>query len=1180
MHLRIGCMRFDGLFDPSLPPSSSGKWQELTRQALEVRPMRYSSLHSDAVRLLEAKWIKVERQRASASEIWRIYYLPDDVSLASIPRTSKILRRAFENVLMNLDICQALWDGKESVHKVPFELWATPDRCSLFYIFNTLKSPEPSQESIKDSQHLAVVKRLLALKSPCRGLRTSLYPYQRRAAAAMVQQETTPRLQLDPRLEARTAIDGTVYYYGPRDRTLLRYPRHYETVTGGILAETMGLGKTLICIATILASLGQLPKIPPQYPQADIPTRKVVGSLMDMAAAATTRHQLPWKGHFQDILESRGEHMARCIESLQLQQPEYVVPPRVIRENARRRSESIMSKPTHVLLSSGTIIVVPRNLVHQWRSEFDKHVCEDALKIFVVDAPKVFLPSPAELATFDVIIFSRPRFELENKQSEEFYESPLKAIHWLRIIIDEGHGFSSTNTHAVVAAEKLVKADRRWIVSGTPAKDLLGVEVELGWMADQSMPMTHNEYRQNSLYHRRAFNYQQEVHSGAVKSLGALASRFLMAQPWSNSDFLEHLESSAQWEDSVYRHEDLRARTYSSFSTCLRRTLQNLVIRTRPDDVERDLILPPLTHEIVRLQPSLYDKLTANLFVLLFTSNAITSERTDQDYLFHKNNLSHLHRLTTNLRQSGFAWSGFDKSSVRASLRVARSYLEKEGQECSKEDRDLMTHTMEVASLALRLPGWQALSNSQEVAVVLRNWPDDTRVEWSLEGCTDPMLMGLTQVSQAQRHVNARLSTEEPLIGFAEAGISAQVAAEEARIYATGAKPKSDADSSGMEKTGIPSSSVSMGSMGTKRLLVSGATTTSPRKPRRSNTVVAQEENASISPSKALVRNAKKRRLSSTDSYISLPPTSTIGSTQMVGTTSAKLTYLIDRVVTLHSSEKILIFYDAPHIAFYISQALDILHIKHLIYASTLSGEQRSKYAVLFDTDPSQRVLLMDLKQAAHGLNLSSASRVFFVNPALRPDIEAQAIKRAHRIGQTRPVRVETLLLTGTIEEAMHDHAAKMTRGEHLAAKTLEEDDGIRGIIQSARVMRVRPDEMKGEAQVATLTMPQQLFGRTDRRKPGEQRSGLEEEIFGAESRIDLVMDLRGVDDRTKPKRRRGASEGPGDGTTSTTNAREQDYLRARSNYGTNVADVEDEDAPTLAPCRPHSIFGSTADQN
>jgi SNF2 family DNA or RNA helicase len=60
------------------------------------------------------------------------------------------------------------------------------------------------------------------------------------------------------------------------------------------------------------------------------------------------------------------------------------------------------------------------------------------------------------------------------------YSSPLKELHWLRVIIDEGHEFSSATSNAVLVAQKFVTADRRWVVSGTPARDrLFGVEVDL-----------------------------------------------------------------------------------------------------------------------------------------------------------------------------------------------------------------------------------------------------------------------------------------------------------------------------------------------------------------------------------------------------------------------------------------------------------------------------------------------------------------------------------------------------------------------------------------------------------------------------------------------------------------------------------------------------------------------------
>lgn len=64
-------------------------------------------------------------------------------------------------------------------------------------------------------------------------------------------------------------------------------------------------------------------------------------------------------------------------------------------------------------------------------------------------------------------------------------------------------------------------------------------------------------------------------------------------------------------------------------------------------------------------------------------------------------------------------------------------------------------------------------------------------------------------------------------------------------------------------------------------------------------------------------------------------------------------------------------------------------------------------------------VLLAQIQAAGVGLNLQAASVVVICEPQIKPTIEHQAVARAHRMGQVRPVRVHRLLATGGVDERM-----------------------------------------------------------------------------------------------------------------------------------------------------------------
>ena len=73
-------------------------------------------------------------------------------------------------------------------------------------------------------------------------------------------------------------------------------------------------------------------------------------------------------------------------------------------------------------------------------------------------------------------------------------------------------------------------------------------------------------------------------------------------------------------------------------------------------------------------------------------------------------------------------------------------------------------------------------------------------------------------------------------------------------------------------------------------------------------------------------------------------------------------------------------------------------------------------------------VLLAQIQAAGVGLNMQAASVVIICEPQIKPTIEHQAVGRAHRMGQVRPVRVYRLLATGGVDERLVKMLAAKTR--------------------------------------------------------------------------------------------------------------------------------------------------------
>ena len=97
-----------------------------------------------------------------------------------------------------------------------------------------------------------------------------------------------------------------------------------------------------------------------------------------------------------------------------------------------------------------------------------------------------------------------------------------------------------------------------------------------------------------------------------------------------------------------------------------------------------------------------------------------------------------------------------------------------------------------------------------------------------------------------------------------------------------------------------------------------------------------------------------------------------------------------------------------------IARELDRLRIPYLL----LTGDTRDRATPVRRFQAGEvQLFLLSLKAGGVGLNLTAADTVIHYDPWWNPAAEAQAVDRAHRIGQDKPVFVYRLVAAGTVEE-------------------------------------------------------------------------------------------------------------------------------------------------------------------
>lgn len=131
---------------------------------------------------------------------------------------------------------------------------------------------------------------------------------------------------------------------------------------------------------------------------------------------------------------------------------------------------------------------------------------------------------------------------------------------------------------------------------------------------------------------------------------------------------------------------------------------------------------------------------------------------------------------------------------------------------------------------------------------------------------------------------------------------------------------------------------------------------------------------------------------------------------------SAKLDVLLEQLQdVIAESHKALVFSQFTSLLAILGTSLNSAGIEY----EYLDGKTQDRQAPVerFQNNPDSRLFLISLKAGGLGLNLTAADYVFILDPWWNPAVEAQAVDRAHRIGQVRQVFAYRLIARDTVEE-------------------------------------------------------------------------------------------------------------------------------------------------------------------
>ncbi|XP_029716556.2 E3 ubiquitin-protein ligase SHPRH [Aedes albopictus] len=294
-------------------------------------------------------------------------------------------------------------------------------------------------------------------------LRPTLRPYQIQAIRWMLGRETV-RKRLPAqylKLRCRNVPEVDFFMYLDSGEVVDEMPRESAIPSGGILADEMGMGKTVEILGLMLYNRKRKRKLQELEVGVNRCDETVQEKTVRCICTKTSKKKLI------ACMKCNLLQHKKCVLKHSEEQPKKYICPECW------RSEPLVETGT-------TIIVSPVSIKMQWASEINKHINDPTFKIFIYEGvSNSGWISPTDLARYDVVLTdynvlkTEIHFTAENERTSRHEKrflrpvSPLPLIRWWRVCLDEAQMVEGVHNQTTKMV-KTLPAVHRWTVTGTP----------------------------------------------------------------------------------------------------------------------------------------------------------------------------------------------------------------------------------------------------------------------------------------------------------------------------------------------------------------------------------------------------------------------------------------------------------------------------------------------------------------------------------------------------------------------------------------------------------------------------------------------------------------------------------------------------------------------------------------